>query len=111
MLGHPSARERILSWLREGEGVRLEELWREADRVRRRTVGDAVHLRGLIEISSHCVRQCGYCGLRAGNTALDRYRMTGEEILDCASASAAAPFTPAELAAARALHTRDYSPA
>ncbi len=34
-----------------------------------------------------------------------------EEILDCASASAAAPFTAAELAAARALHTRDFSPA
>ena len=34
-----------------------------------------------------------------------------EEILDCASASAAAPFGADELAAARALHTRDFSPA
>ena len=33
-------------------------------------VGDAVHLRGLIEISSHCARQCMYCGLRQANRAL-----------------------------------------
>ena len=84
MLGRPLAREEILAWLREEDAARLENLWREADLVRRRSVGDAVHLRGLIEISSNCVRQCGYCGLRAGNTALDRYRMTEEEILGCA---------------------------
>jgi biotin synthase len=52
--------------------------------VRSENVGDAVHLRGLIEISSHCKRQCMYCGLRQGNRALPRYRMTREEILDCA---------------------------
>ena len=34
---------------------RLEELWRRADDTRRQHVGDAVHLRGLIEISNHCV--------------------------------------------------------
>ncbi len=41
-----------------------------ADAVRREHVGDAVHLRGLIEISSHCARQCMYCGLRQGNRDL-----------------------------------------
>jgi aryl-alcohol dehydrogenase-like predicted oxidoreductase len=34
-----------------------------------------------------------------------------EEILDCASASAAAPYSAAELAQARALHVKDFSPA
>jgi biotin synthase len=52
--------------------------------VRKEHVGDAVHLRGLIEISSHCVRQCMYCGLRQGNRSLTRYRMTKEEVLNCA---------------------------
>ena len=47
-------------------------------------MGDEVHLRGLIEISNHCVRQCGYCGLRAGNRSLGRYRMTEDETLACA---------------------------
>jgi biotin synthase len=43
-----------------------------------------VHLRGLIEISNHCVRQCMYCGLRKGNRTLPRYRMTLGEIFECA---------------------------
>lgn len=47
-------------------------------------MGDAVHLRGLIEISSHCRRQCMYCGLRKANRDLERYRMTREEIEECA---------------------------
>ena len=83
VLDHPLTREEILGWLREANEAGLEDLWRQADAVRRQYVGDAVHLRGLIEISNHCVRQCGYCGLRAGNTGLDRYRMTAEEILGC----------------------------
>ena len=78
----------IVGWLREADETRLKHLWRQADEVRRRTVSDAVHLRGLIEISNHCVRQCGYCGLRAGNTRLDRYRMTEEEIVGCARLAA-----------------------
>lgn len=74
----------LLHWLRETDASRLAELYAWADSVRRQNVGDAVHLRGLIEISSHCVRQCMYCGLRHGNRTLPRYRMTREEILDSA---------------------------
>ncbi|MCY3024317.1 MAG: [FeFe] hydrogenase H-cluster radical SAM maturase HydE [Planctomycetota bacterium] len=74
----------ILSWLRETDKTRLKELWRVADQTRRKQVGDAVHLRGLIEISNNCVRECGYCGLRAGHKTLRRYRMSADEILECA---------------------------
>ncbi len=74
----------ILYWLRETDPDRLAELWRRADEVRRRHVGDAVYLRGLVEISSFCVRGCTYCGLRAGNTRLARYRMLAGEVLEAA---------------------------
>ncbi len=74
----------ILDWLREVRPGRLQELYERADSVRQQNVGDAIHLRGLIEISSHCVRQCMYCGLRASNHSLQRYRMSETEILDCA---------------------------
>lgn len=73
----------ILGWLKEDDAGRLEDLWRRADEVRREHVGDAVHLRGLIEISNYCCRLCGYCGLRADNRGIDRYRMTAEEIMEC----------------------------
>ncbi len=73
----------ILDWLCETDPARLAELWRLADRVRQENVGGEVHLRGLIEISNHCVRLCGYCGLRADNSALERYRLSDEQIMTC----------------------------
>jgi biotin synthase len=74
----------ILQWLREERPGPLRDLYAMADAVRKQNVGDAVHLRGLIEISSHCERQCMYCGLRKANRNLERYRMTREEIEACA---------------------------
>jgi biotin synthase len=76
-------RDEILHWLCKEDQKRLEELWQWADTVRRETVGDEIHLRGLIEISNHCIRQCGYCGLRLDNQQLERYRMNEEEIMAC----------------------------
>ena len=74
----------ILRWLQETDPDRLDELWRQADRMRQDSVGGEVHLRGLIELSNYCVRLCGYCGLRAGNLGLVRYRLSDDEILDSA---------------------------
>ena len=76
-------RSEIVAWLRETNEARLEELWRRADLVRQQSVGGEVHLRGLIEISNHCIRLCGYCGLRFDNRELPRYRMTADEIMAC----------------------------
>lgn len=70
----------LLHWLRETDASALELLFAQADEVRRRHVGDAVQLRGLIEISNYCVRSCHYCGLRA-ERQIERYRMSADEIL------------------------------
>jgi biotin synthase len=75
--------EEILGWLRETRPAALDQLFAQADQVRRERVGDAVHLRGLVEISNYCVRQCHYCGLRAARST-PRYRMNREEIVACA---------------------------
>jgi len=84
MLDQWMPRTEIEAWLREKGPERLRKLWREADRARRATVGDEVHLRGLIEISSHCRRKCLYCGLRAPNVTVRRYRLTSDDILTSA---------------------------
>ncbi len=73
----------IAAWLRETDAERLQTLWDAADRIRRERVGDAIWLRGLVEISNRCSRNCLYCGVRAARR-LERYRMTQAEILDCA---------------------------
>lgn len=59
-------------------------VYEQADRVRRETVGDEVHIRAIIEFSNICKRQCKYCGLNSTNPKVDRYQMTREEILDTA---------------------------
>ncbi len=56
-------------------------LFKEANRVRKENVGDKVHLRGLIEFSNICKRQCKYCGLRSENKEIERYRILKDEIL------------------------------
>jgi len=77
--------DELHSWLREKGEERLNLLWRWADAVRHKTVGDEIHLRGLIEFSNECTRRCAYCGLRVTNKQLARYRMLPDEILDCAA--------------------------
>lgn len=40
-----------------------------------------VYLRGLIEISNICRKNCLYCGIRCGNCAVQRYELSDEQIL------------------------------
>ena len=60
-----------------------DRLFAEADLVRRQVYGDTVFVRGLIEFTNYCKNDCYYCGIRAGNSHADRYRLTEEEILSC----------------------------
>ncbi len=46
--------------------------------------GKAIYTRGLIEFTNYCKNNCYYCGIRRGNDAVHRYRLSQEEILDCA---------------------------
>jgi hypothetical protein len=57
----------IVRWLCEERAAALEDLWRLADAVRRDSVGDEVHLRGLVEISNP-----KFHGRREGITLIPR---------------------------------------
>lgn len=59
-------------------------LAQEADAVRRTIYGNAVYIRGLIEVSNYCKNDCHYCGIRRDNASCTRYRLTPEQILTCA---------------------------
>lgn len=52
-----------------------------ADKLRKEWYGTDVYVRGLIEFSNHCRNNCRYCGIRAGNTSVQRYRLSEEEII------------------------------
>lgn len=56
-------------------------LYKKADEVREKFCGYEVHLRGIVEFSNHCKRDCLYCGLRKSNSVINRYRMSEDEIV------------------------------
>jgi len=68
----------------QSSGDAQTALFTKADQVRAQKVGNAVHLRGLLEISSYCAQNCFYCGLRREHTLLARYRIPPEEIIHLA---------------------------
>ena len=81
-----------------------DELYRRADDVRREAVGDAVHLRGLIEFSNIFRNDCLYCGIRRGNRQVQRYRMTDEELVETAKRAAALGFQTIVLQSGEDMH-------
>lgn len=60
-----------------------EEVFQRARAVREKYYGKKVFLRGLIEFTNYCKNDCYYCGIRAGNGHVKRYRLMPEEILEC----------------------------
>lgn len=77
-----------LTVLISAEGEEAKALFQLADQVRRRNLGDEVHLRGIIEFSNYCRNNCLFCGLRRNNRFLPRYRMAPGEIMDSARKAA-----------------------
>lgn len=73
-----------LKILLTAEGQRQEELFAWAREVRKENNGDQVTLRGVIEISNVCQKNCDYCAMRAANRDLNRYALNAEEILSTA---------------------------
>lgn len=45
--------------------------------------GNRVYIRGLIEFTNICKNDCYYCGIRRSNGNVNRYRLTGRQIMDC----------------------------
>lgn len=79
---HELSRDEIIALLKD-DSIN-EELFKAADEVRKEYLGDEVHLRGLLEFTNICKRNCMYCGLRRDNKNLNRYRLSNEEIMDFA---------------------------
>ncbi|MBP5567441.1 MAG: [FeFe] hydrogenase H-cluster radical SAM maturase HydE [Bacteroidales bacterium] len=64
-----------------------EALREEAYRVKVATIGPEVYLRGLIEVSNICVKNCLYCGIRRG-ISCQRYELSEDEVLATAQIAA-----------------------
>ena len=84
-----------VTWDREGlaAAIACEDaafkaaLREEAYRVKVAAIGPEVYLRGLIEISNRCVKNCLYCGIRR-DIRCPRYELSDEEVLASARMAA-----------------------
>ena len=53
----------------------------QADKLTKEIFGSKVYIRGIIEFSNCCRKNCNYCGIRRGNTSVVRYQMSPDEIV------------------------------
>lgn len=77
-------KEDILYFLETRNPEEKEALFRRADEVRRRFIGDVIHLRAIIEFSNYCRRGCLYCGINRNCINTVRYRIPVDELIEIA---------------------------
>jgi biotin synthase len=77
------SKEDLITLLSAGPDER-QLIFARAGEVKAEYVGNKVYYRGLIEFSNLCGKNCFYCGIRAGNTATNRYEVTEDEIITAA---------------------------
>lgn len=65
-------------------GPEEAELYQKAVKIRKEQLGHWVYLRGLIELSNICRKNCFYCGIRRDNHQVQRYELTDEEVTEAA---------------------------
>lgn len=81
---HELTKEETVYFLQHLTPEIKKRLFQCADEIRRVHYNKSVYMRGLIEFSNYCKQDCLYCGLRRSNPAVDRYRLTEDEIMECA---------------------------
>lgn len=71
----------ILDILNMPEETFLRDVLPNAQRVREAQFGRRVLLSAMIGYTNVCKNQCLYCGMRAGNSALKRFRVAPEDVI------------------------------
>lgn len=67
------------------KGEERKEIFARAAQIKQQYVGNKVYFRGLIEFSNICAKNCFYCGIRRGNSSVDRYYLTTKEVVEAAT--------------------------
>jgi biotin synthase len=74
----------LLNLLKLTEEKELTYLYKAANFLRQKHLGNSCCVHGIIEISNHCSQGCQYCGISTHNNRLKRYRMSKKEVVDTA---------------------------
>lgn len=63
-------------------GEEEQELFQYSGMLKQRHLGNEVFLRGIIELSNICEKNCYYCGIRRSNRNIDRYNLSHQEVME-----------------------------
>ncbi|GAA0100420.1 [FeFe] hydrogenase H-cluster radical SAM maturase HydE [Paraclostridium bifermentans] len=78
-----ATKEELLYLLDNIDDESKKLLMKRAHETRMKYYGNKVYMRGLIELTSFCQKDCLYCGLRRHNKEAQRYRLNVDEVLEC----------------------------
>ncbi len=67
-----NATEKDLEYI---SGIALEQ--------KKKFYNNEIFLRGIVEFTNYCKNDCLYCGIRAKNKEVSRYRLSKQEIMSC----------------------------
>lgn len=77
-------REDIIAILSTRDAEDVDLIRKAAEQTLLEHCSDSVYYRGLIEFSNLCAMDCHYCGIRRGNTNVERYTLSIDEIVEAA---------------------------
>ncbi|MEZ5083109.1 MAG: [FeFe] hydrogenase H-cluster radical SAM maturase HydE [Bacteroidales bacterium] len=75
------SKEDIVTLLSVKSEAEREHVFNKAESIREESVGKNIYLRGLIELSNICEKNCLYCGIRAGNKQVERYIVSEKDVI------------------------------
>ena len=78
-----SSREEVLDILRMPDGQFRETVMPEAEKTAERAFGRTLRVTAMMGYTNICKNNCLYCGMRAGNPSLSRYRIPPEQVTAC----------------------------
>lgn len=81
--GNPmiETKQDILGILNMPEEAFARDVLPEASRVREAQFSNRIYLNAMLGYTNVCKNQCLYCGMRAGNSALKRFRIAPEDVI------------------------------
>ena len=82
----------IISLLKMTDKKAVKDLYDFANEIKKKYLGNIVHIRAILEFSNYCCRNCLYCGIRKSNDKVKRYRIEPDEIIKYALNAESAGF-------------------
>ncbi len=80
---HTLSKENFVQLLGNYTRSDMDYLFEKSRKAANKYFSNHIYIRGLIEFTNYCKNNCYYCGIRAQNTSVSRYRLDKEDILLC----------------------------